>query len=238
MIRRRGKYARKARTQSFQMRVRRVVMKTAETKYYDIADENVQLYHNNCTNSVLLSNIAGLSTLYNPWADISKGTDRNQRVGDKITPRGMSLKIWIANKSDRPNIMYRILIVRVPKTIQGTATTNSNVYPFQTANLGSTGNAMILPLDQDKGVRALYDRVFNLQLGYSNVNQSNKECHIYKKLWIKRKTARPIVYDSSGQYIVNNPLIVYVIPYDSYGTITTDNVSSCSYFARLYYKDI
>lgn len=213
-------------------------MKKTETKYFDFGDENVQLYHNNCINAV--GTIAGLSQIYNPWSDIVPGTARYQRVGDKITPRGMSLKLWIANKLDRPNVMYRILIVRVPKTVAGVATGNS-FDPFQTVNQGSTGNKMLLPIDVDRGVKTLYDRVFNLQVGNSQIISGSlfgKECHVYKKLWIKRKKAGPIVFDGTGQYIVNNPIIIYVIPYDSYGTLTTDNIASLSLHCRLYYKDI
>jgi len=221
----------------FQSRVRSAVLKTAETKYYDVADENVQLYHNNGTNS-LPGNPAGLSTLFNPWADISKGTGRQERIGDKITPRGMALKIWIANKLDRPNVMYRIILARLPKTLAGSAVTNSNVFAFQNANLGATGNLMISPLDSDRGIRPLYDKVFNNQMGHSVSGVNLKECHMYKKLWIKSRKARNIVYDSAGQFIVNNPLIIYIIPYDSYGTVVTDNIASCSYYARMYYKDI
>jgi len=236
---RRGRFSlRKGR--SFQSRVTQVLMKKSETKFYDIADENVQLYHNNCTNSILFSQIAGISILYNPWADIAKGYNRNERIGDRITPRGMSLKLWIANKQDRPNVMYRLLIVRMPKTIGGIATTNGNTYPFQTANLGANGNHILLPLDQDKGMKALYDRTFNVQTGDSWATNGStlKEAHTLKKLWIKRKKSGPIVYDGAGQFIVNNPILVYLIPYDSYGTLTTDNIASCSFYCRLYYKDI
>jgi hypothetical protein len=66
-----------------------------------------------------------------------------------------------------------------------------------------------------------------------------KEFHYYKKLWIKKKGARDIVYDSTNSdQIVNNPVHVWVIPYDSYGTLTTDNIASMAYQGKIYYKDI
>ena len=230
---RRGKFSRRGR--SFQSRVAKVLMKKAETKYFDIAEENLQLYHNPGTNALALSSIA---QLYNPWSDITQGITRQTRIGDKITPRGMSLKLWIANKLERPNIMYRIIIARAPKSLQGSLTTYQ-AYPFQTANLGSTGNNMLLPMDSDRGFKALYDRIYNTNHGLTQFSAvSGRECHMYKKLWIKRKNSRPIVYDGSGTFIVNNPLLIWIIPYDSYGTLTTDNIASCSYFVRMYYKDV
>lgn len=241
----RGKSSRRTRT-SFKARVTRVLMKKAETKYFDIAEENVQLYHNNGTASTLTSNPGSLQIIFNPWADISQGTGRSNRIGDRIIPRGMSLKIWFANKSDRPNVMFRVIICRAPKIVTGTTVTYNSMYPFQPADLGTTNNQMILPLDKDRGVKAFYDKTFNLQLGTSNteipiLGYVGKESHMTKKFWIKSK-GRPIQFDPAAgattiYTIVNNPLLVYVIPYDSFGTLKTDNIASVSYHARLYFKD-
>ncbi len=35
-------------------------------------------------------------------------------------------------------------------------------YPFEIFSLGSTGNTLIMPLDKDKGILALYDKSINL----------------------------------------------------------------------------
>ncbi len=226
----RGKYSRR-KTRSFKSRVTQVLMKKAETKYFDIGDENVQLYHNNGTNTVLSGGPGSLTTIFNPWADIYRGTARQERVGDQIQPRGMAMTLWIANKLDRPNVMYRVIIARVPKNITGTTTTASNVYPFTDQNLGSCGNQMCLPLDKDRGIKAFYDRTFNVQLGQSSVTlpilgYSGKEAHVVKRFWIKSKGSRPISYDPASAVgtigaILNNPLMVWVIPYDSYGSLKT-----------------
>ncbi len=180
-----------------------------------------------------------ISDLFNPWADISQGTGRMNRVGDKIIPRGMSLKLWIANKDVRPNLLYRIMVVRMPKTVSGAIVTYNNTYPFQGPGQGSNNNQIVCPLDSDRGIKALYDRVISIEKGETGTKAGvNKETHKYVKLWIKRKAAKPIVYDQSGQRIVNNPLLVYVIPYDSWGTPYTDNVASFAYYCRLYFKGI
>lgn len=237
---RRGRSSRQGGKRTFRAKVTSVLMKKAETKYYDIASENVQLYHNLGTTST--GNPGSLSVLFNPWADIPIGTGRAGRIGDRIIPRGMSIKFWIANKADRPNVLYRIMVVRCPKIISGSATGYNTAYPFQTATLGSTGNNMILPLDKDRGFRAYYDKIHRQEIGNSGNVTGNKECHMVKKLWIRNKSNRNIIFDQdqvgSISTITNNPLLVYILPYDSYGTLTTDNVASCAYFARLYYKDV
>lgn len=236
---RRGKYSRRVGARRFQSRVTKVLMKKAETKFFDIGDENVQLYHNNGTVAGPTATMGSLSLIYNPWADIPQGAQRFQRIGDKIQPRGMALKLWLSNKLDRPNLMYRVMVIRAPKTITNLVTTY-NVNPFQVSNLGGTGNTMLQPIDQDKGFKALYDRVYTCQAGVSGTlaaTSTNREYHRYVKLWIKRKRSREIQFGDNG-IIVNNPLMVWVIAYDSYGTLTTDNIASCSYWSRLYYKDL
>jgi hypothetical protein len=216
--------------------------KATETKFFDIAVENAQLYHNigyHTTTPTVLSVPSSDSTFFNPWADIPAGTGRANRIGDKITPLSMNLKIWLANKADRPNVMYRVIVVRCPKSFGTTIMNYNNIYPFQLSQIGTTGNCMVLPLDYDKGFKPYYDRVFNVQAGFSTLwgNTSGKEVHKIINLKIKRRSRNSIVFDSSDGRIVNNPLALYIIPYDSYGTLITDNIASYSYYCRMYYKD-
>ena len=218
--------------------------KATETKYYDIAGENLQLYHNVGQSGAVVAPTTqyGDPTFFNPWADIPPGTGRANRIGDRITPLSMTMRIWLANKLDRPNVMYRIIICKMPKSIGATLTTSSSTYIFQAAQLGASGNTMVLPLDFDRGIKPYYDRVHNLQTGTSftasgSITAVQKECHKLIKLKIKRKRPGNVVFDSAAQNIVNAPLALYVIPYDSYGTLVTDNIASYSYQMRMYYKD-
>lgn len=230
-------YRRNRRT--FQSRVNRVLNKKTETKYKDIACENVQLYHNlGATTLLAPGNVTSIAPFFNPWSTIARGTGRNERVGDKITPRGMSLKLYMANKVDRPNTMVRIIVAILPKMYNNTVTTNV-FYPFQIFT--GLGNNMLIPADQDKGVKFLYDRVHRMGdalNGHISGSGGGKERTKTVKLWIKRKRSRDIVFDNNLTEIVNKPLAVYAIPYEQYSTIETDNVTSIAGAMRLYYKDI
>lgn len=214
-------------------------MKKAETKYYDIGIENVQLYHNCGTFELLFPGyIRAIPQWFNPWSVMQQGSGRFQRIGDKITPRGMSIKLWLANKLDRPNILYRVIVAVLPK-VSGGAITIPRFDPFQIPNSGLLGNYLLTPPDTDKGVKFLYDRIVSNERAFTGgSNLPQKEVHVYKKIWIKRKRSRPIVYDTTGTEIINKPLAIYVIPYDSYATLNTDNIASCAGFMRMYYKDI
>lgn len=225
----------------FAAKVKKVLMRVAETKNYNIANENQQLYHNTGT--------AGYSyvgpVLYNPWRSIPLGTNNHQRVGDEIYPRGMSMRIWMANKNDRPNLMYRVIVAILPKQYNGLSVSAGSIDIGRSFQQGANGNYLTMPIDVEKGIKVLYDKIFRNEIGYTGAPHAadtsytdRKECHIFKKLWIKRKRSSKIMFEPVGVEITNKPLAVYVIPYDSYGTLTTDNVASVAWTSTLYYKDV
>jgi hypothetical protein len=219
-------------------------MRKAETKYYHFAEENIQLNHNIGRNvgTALIPAMGSLTNMFNIWADIPKGTGSSQRIGDRITPRGMALKIYLANKQDRPNTMIRVIIARVPKAINGTATTVGNVDPFETTlQLGSNGNKMLMNPDSDRGIKFLYDKIhrFGNQQEAVFGSVTPKEYTKVFRLWVKSKKSRDIIFDSTNSsQIVNNPILMWVIPYEQYSTLTTDTIATIAYEGKLYYKDV
>lgn len=216
-------------------------MKNAETKNYRIANENQQLYHNTGTTGYAYVG----PILFNPWRYIPLGTNNHSRIGDRIAPRGMSVRLWMANKLDRPNVMYRVLVLIMPKTYNSVGVTAGSVDIGATFQNGANGNYLTMPIDTEKGIKVLYDKVIRNEIGFSAYasttaagDQNSVECHLFKKLWIKRKRSRDVAWETAGVEIVNKPLNIYVIPYDSYGTLTTDNIASCAWTTTLYYKDV
>lgn len=216
-------------------------MKQAETKHFDIGLENKQLFHNVGSGVGLTppTVCTSIQDWFNPWEYIQQGTSRQQRIGDKITPVGMSIKMYLANKVDRPNTMIRLIVALMPKTIQGSVTGTAQ-FPFQIANLYSNNNTMTLPADQDKGIKFLYDKIHTLGVStpFRGTGGFEKEKTKMVKIWIKRKRSSPIIFDQSTNNIVNRPIAIYAIPYEQFSTLQTDNVSSCAGFMRLYYKDV
>jgi len=234
---RRGRYSRRRRT--FRQRVNQVLNRRTETKYFDRAVENQQLYHNTGFGAGVGPTfpVSSIPFLFNSWINITQGTGRQNRIGDRIQPRGMSLKIYLANKADRPNTMIRLIVAILPKTLNG-AIVGSQFDPFQGANSGLLGNNMLLPADHDKGVKFLYDRILRMNNTQRVTdNPAAKETTKVVKLWIKRKRSRDIIYDTTSTDIVNKPLAVYAIPYEQFNTLTSDNIASLACFQRLYFKD-
>ena len=211
--------------------------KQVELKYADYGQENNQLYHNLGASA---TNLRGI--IFDPWVLPAKGDNRDQRNGDEIIPIGMRLKLWLANKSDRPNLLYRVIVAVIPRVYGNTITTIDNINIFSPLTFGTNGNNMMSVLDKEKGIKTLYDRIFRVEGGMSAVygagTWANKEYHKPVNIFIQRKKSRKIKFDNNNpNHIINNPLGVYVIPYDSYGTLTTDNVASCAWWFRLMYRD-
>jgi len=230
---------------TFKARVTQVLMKKVETKMYHFAEENIQLQHNIGRNSNAappLITMASFTQIFNIWADIPKGTGSANRIGDRITPRGMSLKVYLANKVDRPNTMIRVIIARVPKAINAVTTRFDNVDPFEkTLQLGTNGNKMLMNADSDRGIKFLYDKIHRIgnQLAGREGNGGNKEQTKVFRLWIKSKKSRDILYDSTNSsQIVNNPILMWAIPYEQFSTLETDQVATIAYEGKLYYKDV
>lgn len=209
--------------------VKSISLKNAETKDTHVIAENIQLYHN-------VENIR-YSFLYTQQGigDGDTGTTNYAcRVGNEIICRGLSIKLWFANKLDRPNIMYRIIIFKYRAD-----TTIGSAYKVQ----GST-NYMIRDIDNEK-ITVLKSKLFNLQTSLSasaNVvgggwDLKGKEAHRYVKFWIPMKNMKLRYKDDNSGSPKYTDIGISIVPYDSYGTLTTDNVASYAISHKLYFKD-
>ena len=229
---RRTRRTRPYRRGSFRSRVQRIVRRNQETKYILIGQEDRQLYHD-------VGNASGpttnqVSVLLDPFQYINIGTGRQNRIGDQIQPTGISIRLWLANKADRMDLLYRVLIVLLPRSINGAVTTVNNVDLFQVMDQATNNSTISGAVDTEKVKKVLVDRVYHLQ---NATGFDTKEVHMAKKYWIRFKRSRPIKYTATNYHSSPYVMALYVIPYDSYGTLQTDNVASCNYTARVYFKD-
>ncbi len=98
-----------------------------------------------------------------------------------------------------------------------------------------------MPADHDKGVKFLYDKIHRLDSSFVAARAAGgmvKEPTKVIRIWIKRKRANKIKWDTNGNTLVNKPLAVYCIPYEQYDTATTSRVATMAGFMRMYYKDV
>jgi len=230
----RGKRAlyRKMKRTRFQARVLKIAQKNQETKFFQSGRENLQLYHDVGAGTGPTSN--QVSIAFDPWSLVAQGTTRSTRIGDKITPVGYKLRLWMANKADRVDLLYRVIIAVLPRSINGVIPNGSNIDLFRVMDGGTNNSTMCGMIDQENVKKVLHDKVYHVQ---NATGYDTKEVHVLKKFYIKSKRPRPIRYLNNGTTHQNNFLGVWVIPYDSYLTLQTDNVASCAYVERLYWKD-
>lgn len=226
-----GKYSR-MKKRSFAARVKKVILKTAETKFIEASSENLQGFHD-------LFHVN--SWALDPYSAVAKGTGAQNRVGDEIIPRGMKVKLWLSNKNDRPNVIYRVIIGLVPRSINGTLITDANLrnYLFRQVDNGAGSNGLLESVNTENGFTVLKDKLYHNNNTYLTVAGSwaNKEHSRVLKFWIKPKKNSRIVYTSTGALTKGKMLFFGVLGYDAYGTLVTDNIYSYAHHYRIYWKD-
>lgn len=221
---------------SLRKTIRRTVNQMAETKKFSIIQENVQLYHNTPLTAVL-----------DPWSNVGKGTNGNNRVGDKLTSRGVSFVFTLHNKMDRPNVWYRILIGTSPQSYNGVVIDTSNLPGFiwrsHDVALGGAfpsppggGQSKLLShVDKERGFRTIFDKSYKCTDVSGDVDREN---FMKKKIWIKPKRSGVVQFSDTGLVTRGRWLFAVVLCFDSWGTLLSDNIASYAITIDLYWKDL
>lgn len=220
---------RNAKKRSLVKLIKSVSLKNAETKNTHQISENNDINHNTqylTTN--LLYTRQGIS-------DNNTGTSSySMRVGDEVIARGMQFKLWFANKKDRPNVMYKVVVFKY----YSQSTPPTTIFKSQ-----GSSNLMIRDIDVER-FKILKVKMFNLQVGISNTGAEQgatsglqKEAHKYVKIYIPLKNTKvKYIADDSGTPMKYD-IGIAVMAYDSYGTLTTDTVGSYAIKCKFYFKD-
>lgn len=221
---------------SLRATVRRVIGAYAEKKMTIGQRINEQLYH-----AVGSSNIGTYwTTVITNLLSTPVGTGQFQRVGDSIQAQKLDFKFWLSNKGDRPNVMYRILVV---KGEEGDMASGTNL-----GMAGASANTMLTFINTDK-YTVLYDRVINSAAGFK-ANQTEilgvkqpgeldrREQALYHSFTVPINKKITYKTDAGAVPTGNNYLNCYVIPYDAYGTSLTDNIASMAFNVKFTFTDI
>lgn len=197
---------------------RSVFNQETETKTFGFNGENQQLFHNksaylgkwlNCTQGVL---------------DPNNQQSLASRIGDEISLTNVNVRLWLSNKSDRPNVMYKCALFWYD---EGTTLTDAVVYFTQTNKmLDRYNNESITIIDQQivfsQGSYAVYD---------------NNHEHSYLCTLGKRYKNRKITYDEGSSQPKKRNIGMVVVCYDAFGTLQTDNIASFAYDGIIQFKD-
>lgn len=207
--------------------IRRVALRATETKYHERGGENVNLYHNAGTGP----NFLQLTNMLN----CGQGDSANTRTGDEVFGVGVALKLWLSNKPDRPNVMYRIIVYTSPVDSSGSPTVTDLM-----DTTGGGGNFMVSYANTEKYKIVVNRIVQPFGTDYSLEGGSSlKEVSKLVKIWIPLKKRR-IQYHRGGSLVPKdqrNYMHLAVIPYDAFGTLLSDNIASVAINSRFYFKD-
>lgn len=223
---------------------RKETLRLAETKVVGRSSENNQLYHN-----VTLFKGPFLQSIQQGTADPTLQTNANARVGDEIILKNLSLKFWLSNKFDRPNVMYRVTSFWYPN--RGGAPPNPTEVYF---NGGTTKNTMIARVNNEV-VRLIKDTYVFSGPSYMNqgpdippvvpLSQGRERSQIkFINLNWKGKRIKYLDLGGTGAPGVaggipkNHDIYVAITAYDAWGTLTTDNVSSFALDYQMSFKDL
>lgn len=225
-----GKYGRK---RVFEARVRKVIMRTAETKYLMNSTENLSLYHDRGRIDAGLTTSNQGALVFNPWAFITKGDDVNQRAGDEVYPRGMSCRMLYWCAADRQAQFVRIIVAVIPKVVGTFVTNGSNFDLLDAAGSNDTVTGFV----KREGVKVLYDKVWTgTARGKTEDVDEKGDNRFYKQFYIKSKKGSKLNWGQDGN-LQNKPVGIWVLPYDDWGTLRSDILGQCTYTYKLYFKD-
>jgi hypothetical protein len=187
-----------------------------ELKNYVQTSGNFQLYHN--VPAVFYNN----SNLLNL---IVPGPAYYERIGQKIHVKSFVANLVLNNKTDRPNVSYRIMFFAAPATVSTDTA----------AELLSGGGFTGIPHYQN--AECLYDTCFPMNQGSSMENNMtpNKERSFNHR--VSFPLNHSVVYNTDGN--CSTRLVGFVTSYDAFGTLTTDNIASVAQLSwRIAFTDV
>lgn len=183
------------------------------------------------TAGVLTSNQGAIE--FNPWNNIIKGTSVSSRIGDEIYPRGMSCRLYYTTAASRASQFVRVIVAVIPKVVAGVIMDGTNFDLMDAAGSNDTVTGIV----KKEGVKVLYDKLIQLKSHTAVGSQLEGDQRFYKRFYIKSKKGKKIRWGQDGN-IINNPVGLWVIPYDQYATLRSDTLGWVTHSYKLYFKDV
>lgn len=216
--------------------IKAIQLKEQETNYKTIQPTITALNHDSINEFKLWSST---TSVFPP-----QGTGDGNRVGDRIYPKGIRVRMCLDVPWDRKNVKVKVYYLPY-NSDQGSPTTYNNLYH------NVVGNSRVDPIQfkRWKGIKYLGTyKPRDMEASYTYINSAtpsaanmatntatiyiNKFIPINRKVWFINDTSiQPSNLKENGS--------ILLVPYASINTHTTDNVILSGEGAfTLYYKDI
>lgn len=202
----------------------KVVLRKAEPKDKGYYHGHVELYHN--AGSPASGRILGTTwELFTPNRLPAVGTADDQRMGDQIYSKGVSVKMLFGQKQDRMNITYRIVVWKG----------STDVKPASLNDLfhWDANNILLDGTNRDRG-KVIYQKFIKKNI--SSQLSTGRELTFTHKFWIPiRKLIR--FAGNAGTDFSGDKFYMFIYAYDAYGTLITDNIAYVDVWSKVYYAD-
>lgn len=155
----------------------------------------------------------------------------SNRIGDSLYCTNIWMKLMLTSFSTRPNVLYRISVLKVKNGIVAGALNNPYGHP-------QCGNVLVAPINLENAniISVVYDRVFNS--GPSGDYVVSGTGGDKKVMWNHNvKVNRKIKYDNGQSFAANPSYRVYLTAYDTQGAFITDNIARFTWFRRTHFMD-
>ncbi len=204
-------------TRSVRKIARKTVNQMCEKKRFVWLDENKQLLHNKGDYT------ANFLSCKQGVADSEIGTSGSQinRIGDEIILKNINVRIWVSNKADRPNVMYKAYLFWYDPD----ATLSDALCFFQAQNkmLDRINNEVVSVIDSKTIFSANNYSPDQERSQLMTLNGSYK--------------GKKIKYDEGLTVPKFKTIGLCVVCYDAFGTLQTDNIASYAYNAQVTFID-
>ncbi len=199
----------------------RVVDEEIEDKQVVTIAENQQLYHNKpIYHGKLIGGAITQGVKDGDQAQAPLGT----RIGDQISLKNVNIRLWLSNKLDRPNCMYKGVLFWYES---GGSLTDPVVYKTQTNKMLDRYN--------NKEIRIVDQFILKSKEMYDNGTE--KWEHSYLAGLNKSYKNKKITFNNNGPETKGWELGFALVVYDAYGTLQTDNIASYAFNIELTYQD-
>lgn len=202
---------------------KQVAMTVPERKTFGFQEENRQLYHNKPD--------------YLPsWLRCKQGTaDPNDltsqllRIGDEMYLRHVNIRLWLSNKNDRPNCMYKCYLFWYDSTA---SLSDQLCYFTQTNKMLDRINNENISIIDSKTIFSGPSYATGVASDAGSAKEHSYLCTL-KGSWKNKK----ITYDEGGSVPKKRDIGTIVVCYDTFGTLQTDNIASYAYNGNVVIQD-
>lgn len=209
--------------------VRTQISKASEKKHYITNSANNQLYHNTGADGNIVPHLTNLLSTF-------QGLTQTTRVGDKIFSERLDFKVWVSNKLDRPNVTYRIVVLKGDQyDCLATSSISALFFPI---NIGDPQYNITGHLNTDK-FSILVDKIINPFGGDYSVESGATLREHSRMITFSVPTNKSILYRSDNGQIPEgkNVYQCIVMAFDAHGTLASNDLATVNVNCIHHYRD-